>query len=411
MVRTHSEIDMGIVAFDVETGLINPDGTTTASTEAYHPDFRVLSAAFSWFDGGETVSKFIQGEDTIAGFLRTEFIQQSKLLVHNLQFELMVCRCRYPNIKLNIAIDSMRLAQVYDNGGDKNAFEVIIDEEYPLEEGELPSIKKIATAGLGLVKCAYRILGESASHKKEAHDWIRANVPKSKGKEGQFLDKLPPDILERYNIADTETTLRLYKYITEYFVSIGYDWFLDHQLYKSTASFVVDAEIRGTPVDRPLAIINAEGLRQEIAGIEAAFATRYKAEIASVEADRLEKWCSLPKTEKGRQKRRLRCETGDTKAMENVTFNAGSNLQLGLLFMGKMGMVPKFFTKKGAPAFRSSMLGQWGEPGLMLQKRRKRMIILSQLESLLEASALDGKWHIKLKVAGTGTSRLAGGQH
>lgn len=401
-----------VVTFDYETVEVLPDGRMAASTEFYRPMFRVLSCAFSELDVDGTIrSRFIQGEDRVGGALREYIAAGATLICHNFPFEYGVTKCRYPDIALPDVVDTMRLAQVYDNGGDKNAFEVVVDETAVVEFGELPEIKKVATAGLGLVKCAFRILGEQTSHKKEAHDWIKANVPGSKGKEGQFLDRLPLDILTRYNVADTEITIRLYKFITDYFVTIGYDWSLDHQLYRSTCKFVTEAKIRGVPVNRKLAIANREKVAQEIVDIEQRFLTTYAPQIAEVEADRLQAWLAKVKTEKGKAKRLAKYQAGDPVALKEVKFNPGSGPQLVAMFMIKMKMVPKFFTKKGAPSTKASLLGQWGEPGLMLQSRKKRQIVVKQLESLLEATEFDGRWHIDLKVSSTSTGRMSGGSY
>jgi hypothetical protein len=401
-----------IICLDFETGELQPDGSFRASTEYYRPLFRVMSCAFSEFVGDEIRSEYLVGEVEVGQRIAELVADSYQFIVHNYQFEKGVFLCRYPHLQPDLAFDTMRLAQVYDNGGDKSAFEVVVDESVVIEYGETPEVKKIPTAGLGLVKCALRILGETVSHKKEAHDWIKANVPGvKKGQEGMYLDRLPPDILRTYNVADTEITLRLYKFITDYFVTIGYDWSLDHQLYKSTADFVVGAKIRGVPINRPLALKNREIVAKEITEIEQRFLTAYAPQIAEVEEDRLQKWLSKVKTDKGREGRLRKYRAGDPKALKEVKFNPGSGAQLVHLFMIKMGMVPKFFTKKGAPSTKASLLGQWGEPGLMLQKRKKRMIVLKQIDALYAASSHCNRWYIDIKVAGTSTSRMAGGRH
>jgi hypothetical protein len=38
------------------------------------------------------------------------------------------------------------------------------------------------------------------------------------------------------------------------------------------------------------------------------------------------------------------------------------------------------------------------------------MLVLAQIDSLLELSEADGRWHIDLKAAGTVTGRFAGGR-
>ncbi len=99
----------------------------------------------------------------------------------------------------------------------------------------------------------------------------------------------------------------------------------------------------------------------------------------------------------------------DAKA-EQFLFNVGSNKQLAALFVGKLKMTPKFVTKTGQPSFKSAFLSQWGEGGDMLKKRRKRLLVLKQCDSLLALSEYDGRWHVDLKACGTTTGRFAGGR-
>ncbi len=366
-----------------------------------------MSAAFSWRDGNQKVSRFVIGEDKVRQALVE--VGDRPVVVHNYSFEYMVTKMRYPDLRLNFYADTMRLAQVYDNGGDKSAFEVVIDESEPLDPDELPEVKKISTAGFSLVKCAFRILKRTTDHKKEAYDWIRENVPKSKGKEGQYLDRLPHDILDRYNVGDTEVTLDLFEFLIGQFKSLEYDWTFDHQLYMSTARYVVDAKVRGIRVDRDRAAASRAKVAAEISTIESEFSTKYATQIAEVEADRLATYLSKVKTDKGKAKRLAKYTAGDSTAVKEVRFNAGSNAQLAHLFMRKMGIMPKLFTAKGDPSFRSSHLSQWGEPGLMLQARRKKMLLVKQLDALLVVSEYDGRWHADLKMVGTATGRAAGG--
>jgi len=183
-----------VVSLDFETIEIMPDGTTKGSTEAYRENFRVDSCAISWYKDDKIVSRFIQGEDHVR--LALEELGDRPILVFNYQFESLVTQCRFPDLKLNWQIDAQRLAQVYDNGGDKNAFEVIVIEPEDADDDQ-STIKKHPLAGLSLVKCMKRIMGME-DHKNEAHTWLRDNAGIKKGKEGGHLNLLPYDILERY---------------------------------------------------------------------------------------------------------------------------------------------------------------------------------------------------------------------
>lgn len=395
-----------IVACDYETVELT-DAGPQASTEAYRPNFRVASCAFTERVDGALKSWFVEGEDAV----RAELVKLAgaRIVVHNAAFETLVTRCRFPDLTVNWYADTMRLAQVYDNGGKDSDFDFVLLPENNLVPDDKPKLKRIPTQGFGLVKCAHRILGEMLNHKAEAYDWLRANVPKAKGHEGSLLHLLPKDILERYNIADTEITLRLYEYCTTYFRDIGFDWTLDHGLYFSSVHHVVGAQIRGVAVDRDALRVFEGQLIKEIDDIGAAFRVRFIAEIAAVEYERLQAWAHDVKTAAGASKRFAKWDERHPTAVKAVAFNVGSNKQLERLFVSKLGIEPKFFTEKGSPSFKSSHLGVWGEGGEMLKTRRKRMIVLKQTQALLALSEFDGRWHPSLKVSGTSSGRMAGG--
>lgn len=395
-----------IVAVDYETVELT-DAGPVASTEAYRTNFRVSSCAFTYREAGKLVSWFVEGEDAVRAEL--EKLTQDKIVVHNLGFEQMVTMCRFPALKLNWHADTMRLAQVYDNGGKDTDIDWVVLPENVLVPEDKPKVKRVPLSGLGLSKCAHRILGDTTNHKAEAHDWIYANVPKSKGKAGKFLHLLPRDIMVRYNVADTEITLRLYEYMTRAFVQLEYDWTFDHSLYMSSVVHIAQSKIRGVRVDRPALQEFELDLKQEIDKIGSDFRTAFEAPILQIEQDRLDKWVSKVKTEKGRNNRRTKWADRHPTAVKEVRFNVGSNAQLAALFVGKLGMVAKFLTDKGAPSFKSAMLSQWAEGGAMLKIRRKRMLVLKQTQALLGLSEYDGRWHCSLKAAGTSTGRYAGG--
>jgi DNA polymerase I-like protein with 3'-5' exonuclease and polymerase domains len=301
----------------------------------------------------------------------------------------------------------MRLAQNYDLGGKEDEFEWVTDPDEVLEEGDEPTKKRYPLSGLSLVKCARRNLGDAEDHKKEAHDWIYANVPEcKKGKAGSYLDRLPKDILERYTVADAITTLRLYEYFTMQFRSLEYDWTFDHGLYMSTTKWVTKSKIRGIKVNREPLNGYKGSVKDEILSIEAEFRTKFEKEIIELEFQKAVDYILAVKTRRGQLKRMRDYLSGkDVK----IKFNVGSNKQLAELFVDKLGIVPKFRTDKGSPSFKSAMLSQWGEGGEMLKIRRKRMLVLKQSTSLYYLSADDGRWHAGLRVAAAASGRLAGG--
>lgn len=407
------------IAIDFETSLHKDDGTIEASTEAYRHDFRVDSMAITWSEGDNLVSRFYQGEDIIRTVLSKIAELQIPVIIHNLQYEMLCVYCRFPELytKLNWYADTMRLVQNYDNGGDENSYETIIldddlldiEDSAELLERMESGVKRELVSGLGLVKCLKRIFkGQYKDHKHEAYSWLRSNGIRE-GQEGANLHLLPVDILERYNVADTENTYKLYKHCVDFFKSIDFDWTVDHRLFKGSVDLFVRAKVKGILVSRePLALYIKE-IKQEIDQIGQNFLDQHAEAIALVEQDRLNIWCDIPKTEKGKAKRRSQCAPGSENWEKYIKFNPGSNKQLQAVFMDKLGITPKFFTEKGNPSFKSAVLGQWGTGGELLMKRRKRLIVMKQAESLYALSAYDGIWRPDVRVAATATGRAASG--
>lgn len=413
------------LVFDFET-----EENGEASTEMYRPGFYVSSCAFCWKDGkGDFKTHYIDGigaEKKIRQFLEKLADQQIPIVCHNEQFERGVTLCRFPGLaeRLNWHADTMRLVQNFDNGGGEFQFMPLTYEEQldfflsEFENLESDSKKKNKkkkptqkfVGGLGLKNAGMRILSVE-DHKKKAHEWLRENVEGCrKGNEGSFLHMLPEDLMRDYNIADVITTARLYDFITGEFDRIGFDWRIDHSLYRSTLDHITKAKIEGIRIEREQLAIEIEKLRSEIEGIGKGFAERFAEEIRAVERSKLLQRIAKLKTLRGRKAyiKRSRSPT-ETVFDDEIRFNVGSNKQLASLFIDQLGISAKFLTETGQPAFRSSVLSQWGVGGEMLKTRRKRMLVLKQSEALHKLSAFDGKWHCDLKCCGTATGRMAGG--
>lgn len=404
-----------LISIDYETLELNPDGSSQGSLEAYKDNFRIDSIACTWYNKtGEMVSYFCQGEEKVVRVLRLLSRLQIPLVAHNIAYEMLVSACRVPNLSLNWYCCTMRLSQLWDGGGDKFAVEWVLPDDYKDategEEKEEPELKKELTGGLGLVKCLKRILPEDyIDHKKEAHQWIRANVEEcKKGKEGGFLSKLPTDILKRYNIADTENTLKLYDYLIKEYAAENFDWRVDHTIWLNSARRINDAHIHGILVDRT----SADSYRREILGemkaIEEKFLTKLATDIKKVERIRLLNRIRKLKKLKGRKAFIKRYRSGNEKSVKDVKFNVGSGTQLVQLFIDVQKKEIVFETPKGAPSTKSSHLYTYGEGGELLAARKKRQLVLKQVERLLEKSEYDGRWHLNLRACGTVTGRFAG---
>lgn len=395
----------------------------TTGLEFYRNDFRVLSAAFSWLgQDGQIKSKFIEREPAVKTMVARIAREGIPVIVHNAQFEIGVTACRFPGISLNWYADVMRLAQVADNGGkeaQRYTRELTLDEELEGKTSE-------PETGLGLTKVVSRWLPqEYHDHKEPYYQWLRDHGVK-KGKEGEHLYLLPPDMLKAYNVADTENTLRLYLRFMEYFKEVAYDWRLDHRLYLSSVHYIHRSKTRGVKVDRERLAKYRDEIAAEIAEIENRFRERFKREIDAIEQERLVAWCGQCKAERDQIKRWLKY--AESPIDPNIlAFNPRSTKQLAELFVEKLKIPVKFYTKESkqsqakrklnpdmpkfvpSPSFKASHLHTYGEGGEMLVNLKKRQLVLTQVNALLELSDYDGRWHIDLRACGTTTGRFAGG--
>jgi hypothetical protein len=173
---------------------------------------------------------------------------------------------------------------------------------------------------------------------------------------------------------------------------------------------VVAAKIRGVHVERDQLVTNGEAVLKEIEAIDEAFLARFAEEIKQVERMKLLKRIQKLKKLKGRKNYVKRLRAKPELFDKEIAFKTSSNSQLAMLFVDVLKIAPKFFTAKGSPAFKSTMLGQWGTGGEMLGTRRKRLLVLKQICNLLKVTEYDGRYHIDLKLSSVATGRFAGGQ-
>lgn len=405
-----------LLCLDYESALT--DGTP--SHEYYRDDFRAISLAVAWFgkDGGIRTA-YYEGEEQIGRFLaRSKGIPK---VCHNLSFEYGVTKHRFPGYELDFVWDTARLAQVYDNGGNKfQTYEREIPNEFDALDDETTIAKFYS--GFSLVNSAGRILPGYQDHKAKFYSLIRARASQGKpikpGMEGSNLHLLTPEELKEYATADAVTTLNLYQYITEYFDKIGYDYRLDHSLYVPVARGVADARSRGVLVDRPALGQALMQIVDEITLIRITFLEKFSDQIAAIEAENKTLGVAKYKTQKGKE---AFLERGDWR------FNIGSTAQLKRLFVDLMGIKPTFWTEPGKahkdkikrgedvdftpkPSFKAAHLETYGEGGKLLINYKKKGLVERQIKSLLELSDNKGsKWHATLRAVGTSTGRLTSG--
>jgi DNA polymerase I-like protein with 3'-5' exonuclease and polymerase domains len=311
------------------------------------------------------------------------------LIVHNLAFEKGVFETLYPDLQFNWFCDTMRLAQLHDNGGDWR--DQIFSDIGDLDEEESPDL------GLSLEAVASRVLQRDLHHHKdERDDYLRTLGVRSRF--GGHIHLLPPDILERYNTADTTITLEIYETLAPLLDGV---WQKDWLFYHNRTRLMNSAYRRGIPMEIVTLEVYVYTIDADIDRIEA--------EFNAFHTENIKKWAEM---------------TENTPE----SFNVGSNKQLKELFCDVLGMTAAHMTKKGEervkkkeitreealklyPSFQSKHLGDWGESGMILIKRRKRMLVLAQALSTLEmAKQGGGRVHPEQRVAGTRTNRVSGGR-
>jgi hypothetical protein len=372
------------IAVDIET--VNGEGK--ADFRWWKPGFKILSLALSW-RGLEIESWFTADPAEIDRAVRRLAATRRPLIVHNLAFEMGVFETLYPDLEFNWHADTMRLAQLNDNGGDWR--DQVFNSLGDLDEEESPDL------GLSLEAVASRVLQRDLHHhKNERDDYLRTIGIRSKF--GAHIHLLPGPILERYNIMDTSVTLELFETLAPLLDGV---WQKDWQLYYNRAKLMCSSYRRGILIDTAQLQAYIYELDAKIDEIEQEF-------VKSNE-EGIKKWAELTQNPVD-------------------SFNCGSNKQLKELFCDVMGMTAGHITKSGEekvkkkeltreealkkyPSFQSKHLSDWGPAGKILEKRRKLLLVLSQaLSTLVMAEKGGGRVHPEQKVAGTRTNRVAGGE-
>ncbi len=374
-----------IVAIDLET----VNGKGKSDFRWWAPGFTIQSVALSWMQDGKIVSWFAHQPAEIDAVVKRLHDKQIKLVVQNLAFEKGVLDTLYPQYPLNWYADTMRLAQLWDNGGDWRDQKFIGDD---LDEENSPQL------GISLEAIASRILQRDFhQHKNQRDDYLRSVGVKKNF--GGHIHLLPPDILKEYNIADTIVTLELYNELAPKLHPV---WEKDWPLYYNRVHHMNAAYRRGILIDTVKLRRVIKAIDKEISTIDAEFRQKY--------SEQIKKWAS-------------------DRDLDPNTFNITSNKQLSELFIQYLGLKPGHTTKKGEeavknreltleeaclkyPSLASKHLGDWGEAGLHLKLRKKRMLVLSQALSTLEMAKMGGKRaHPEVKSSGTRTNRVSGGAY
>jgi hypothetical protein len=252
--------------------------------------------------------------------------------------------------------------------------------------------------GISLEAIASRILQKDFhQHKNSRDDYLRSVGVKKNF--GGHIHLLPVNILKEYNIADTIVTLEIFNALATKLDNI---WQRDWILYYTRVHHMNSAYRRGIKVNTSKLRRVIKAIDREIRTIDTDFSVKY--------AEELRRW-------------------GLKHDKDPKTFNISSTKQLSELFIGIMGLEAKHTTNKGEkavkdkelsfeeaclkhPSLSSKHLGDFGEPGEHLKKRKKRMLVLSQALCALEMAKLGGgRAHPEIKVSGTRTNRVSGGAY
>ena len=330
----------------------------TSDLTFWRDDFKVISCAFVTSTGQE---EFVEGKEAVAQAVQAMIDSGARILVFNASFEFGVSKYALGiDLPLDRTIDVMRLVQLWG-----------------FADG----------TGWGLQSAARRLLGVS-DYKEKYYAWLRENVPEARKKPGAFLSRLPRDLLEQYNLEDVRYTAQLYVRIAELFLEQHFDFRPDHSFYMQLVRWVTNSKARGIPVNRADLVQVGPKVDAEVAEIDHKFEELVGAHIQTVRD-------SLPRKK--------------SQVAELPPFNLRSPAHMRKLFVGCLGLRPRFFTPKGSPSFKSAHLGQWGAAGQVLEKRGKRLKVKEAAEKLLVLSEEGGRWHADLRLVGTVTGRLAGG--
>lgn len=389
-----------MIAIDFETSC-----NGKAEFRFWRQGFQIDSIACSWRDQGELKSWFSNKPKEVDAMIRRLAELNSPLVVHNLGFEMGVLMKLYPDLKFNWSADTMRLAQLLDNGGSWRDF--VFKTADDLMDELLDDEKASTRSGLSLEAVASRFLPKDRqNHKAIAYKWLEDNH-QIKSNHGSHLHLLPYEQLKEYNIADTEVTLLLYEELTEQLKLLDFDWSQDWTLYTTRCRLMQGAYIRGLKIDRDRLRKHIYKVDQELKAILDEFMDKTK--------EAREEWAR-----KYPGKIKSRPTTPDS-------FNIGSNQQLARLFIECLGIVGGRTTAKGQkkvegelltpdqaardyPSFASKHLHLWGPLGEILYRRRKKLLVLQQMLGVLLGSEESGRLHPEVRVSGTKTNRVSGGR-
>jgi len=256
-----------------------------------------------------------------------------------------------------------------------------------------------------------RLLGWPNSNEKELYDWLKANKL-SKGD----MHLAPWDVLGEYCALDTAATWQLHRYFDKELDNWPHLRSYINGEVATISQLVVEQQLRGMSIDIEYLEGYGRELDEECLALKAKF-FELPGVLEAVDAFN----CRVAEKIASKEPKRFKKDSTETVAYmkwvikcaeaEHVNhFNIDSTQQLQWLFFERLGITPKRYTPKGAPAVDKKSLPYLGAPGRLLSKYRKLRDERKFVTATLNVQ-MDGVLHPMLKVPATITGRLGGGSN
>jgi hypothetical protein len=380
---------------DLET-----DNTQGHGLSYFRKDYKVISASVQVVDGaGESPPIFYTDMEVLKNDLNWASDSDYTFLVYNAGFDCGVMKHHLGIRNAFNAIDVWRLF---------NYTCLTVTDKFAKAGDD-----KRDTKLNGAVKYLFGV----KDYKAEFLDYfIEKGLAKNHKDAHAMVAQLPPDLLERYNNADTEWTWKVYKECVRRLESWGIDWRLDHWGYIWEAELYSDAFVRGITIDRDVLSASVATLTKEIKAERKALMDVPEVIEAEKRCNQINVKLTKPLIRKWKDAHGLDKSyvigEAETEAVIEwrrkqlwKPFNFRSGKQKQVLFLEVMALPIEKLTKKGNPEISKKTLGAYGKTGKQLLSMLLKMKELDECLALLELSEYDGKLHASLRSGSTVSGR------
>lgn len=380
---------------DLET-----DNTEGHGLDYFRQDYRVISASVQVIDdAGESPPMFYTDIEVLKNDLNWAADSGYTFLVYNAGFDCGVMKHHLGIRNAFNAIDVWRLF---------NYTCLTVTDKFAKA-----GVEKRDTKLNGAVKYLFGV----KDYKAEYLDYfIEKGLAKDHKKAHAMVAQLPPELLEKYNNADTEWTWKVYQECVRRLESWGIDWRLDHWGYIWEAELYSDAFVRGITVDRDALSGSVATLTQEIAAERKILKAAPEVVEAEKRCNQISVKLTKPLIRRWKEAHGLDRSyvigEAETEAVIEwrrgqlwKPFNFRSSKQKRVLFLDVMGLPVEKLTKSGNPELSKKTLGAYGNIGKQLLSMLLKMKELDECLAILELSEYDGKIHTSLRSGSTVSGR------